>query len=138
MTAPSRLARTGLALCLLAAAAACGSPDRVARSTARAFLDKHYVAIDLGAARGLTTSLALSKLDREIELTRGLVVDADAAKPRINYRLTRSDEGESVARYIYELTIRAPGLEPYEKLVTLSLRSTADGWRITNYSEADP
>lgn len=105
---------------------------------ARAFLDTHYVAIDLVAARELTVSLALNKIDREIELTQGMVIDADTAKPRINYRLERFEEAELVARYVYELTIRAPGLEPYQKFVTLVLRLTGDEWRVTNYSEVDP
>ena len=80
----------------------------------------------------------LEKIADEIELTRGFVIDAGVAKPRINYSLARSDEAELKARYVYELTIRPPGLEPFAKLVTLSLRSTVDGWRVTNYSESDP
>ena len=123
---------------LLLAVAACAGPGQGSRSMARAFLDRHYVAIDLVAARELTAALALSKIDREIELTRGMVIDADTAKPRINYRLERFEEGDLAARYVFELTIRAPGLEPYQKFVTLGLRLTADGWRVTNYSEADP
>ena len=130
--------RAALLVALVTVVAACGAPARNSRSAARAFLDRHYVAIDLDAARGLTVSLAASKIADEIELTRGFVIDAGVAKPRINYSLARSDEAELKARYVYELTIRPPGLEPFAKLVTLSLRSTADGWRVTNYSESDP
>jgi hypothetical protein len=107
------------------------------RATAEAFLDAHYVDIDLEAARPLCTGLALDKLDKEVALTRDAAIDAETRKPRVTYRLEESSDDADRAQYAYILEIHADGADVFRKLVLLSLRKDAEGWRVSNYTESD-
>ncbi len=107
------------------------------RSVAERFLDAHYVRIDLDAAREMTSGLARSKLDNEISLTSEISIAGDTQAPRVNYRLEAARETEERAQFGYVLTIRAPGLEPFDKLVTLTVRREDGEWSVTNYTESD-
>lgn len=129
--------RTLLLVLFAAACSACSRPGSAPRSTAEAFLDAHYVRIDLAAAGELASGLARDKIDREIALTKDQAIDRETRQPRINYKLERADETETVAQYAYELTIRPPGMEPFAKLVTVTVRRAGDAWSVTNYSEGD-
>ena len=119
---------------VLLATIACSPP--APRATAEAFMDAHYLAIDLREARLLTAALARNKVDREIELTQGTAIDEQTEKPRINYRLERAEHGPDASLYAYELTIRAPGLKPYTKRVVLTLRRSGASWKVTNFDES--
>ncbi len=122
---------------LLAMCAACtGAPDS-SRGVAEAFLDAHYVEIDLDVSRDLCTGLARYKVDKEIELTRDVEIGEDTRKPRVNYRLEDAREKAGHAQYAYELTIRAPGLEPFSRLVMVTVRDTDGSWTVTNYSDGE-
>lgn len=107
------------------------------RATAEAFLDAHYVDIDLEAARPLCAGLALDKLDKEVALTRDAAIDAETRKPRITYRIEESRDDADRAQYAYVLEIHPDGADVFRKLVLLSLRKEADGWRVSNYTESD-
>lgn len=108
-----------------------------ARAAAERFLDAHYVRIDLETARGLCSGLARSKLDKEISLTEEIRIADDTLTPRVNYRLEAARESQGSAQFGYILTIRAPGLEPFDKLVTLTVRESDGAWSVTNYTESD-
>ena len=125
----------GLQLSLFAAA--CSDPGSAARPTAEAFLDAHYVDIDLERAKGLVDGLARDKIDKEIQLTEGQEISGETLRPHVGYKLQRADEKGELAVYAYELTIRAPGSDPFRKLVTLTVRDTKDVWAVTNYAESD-
>ncbi len=107
------------------------------RATAEAFLDAHYVDIDLEAARPLCAGLALDKLDKEVALTRDAAIDAETRKPRVTYRIEESRDDADRAQYAYLLEIHADGADVFRKLVLLSLRQEAEGWRVSNYTESD-
>jgi hypothetical protein len=107
------------------------------RATAEAFLDAHYVNIDLEAARPLCVGLALDKLEKEVALTRDAAIDAETRKPRITYRIEESRDDADRAQYAYVLEIHPDGADVFRKLVLLSLRQEADGWRVSNYTESD-
>jgi hypothetical protein len=132
--APTRAALAAAAALL---AAACSEPGSTARSTAEAFLDAHYVRIDLDATRELVSGLAREKVEHEISLTRDQPIDGETLQPRVNYKLHRADEAAEAAQYAYELTIRPPGIDPFTKLVMVTVRNDADRWAVTNYSESD-
>jgi hypothetical protein len=125
------------AVAAVAALAACNDPSSGARSKAEAFLDAHYVHIDLETAREQTTGLARDKIEKEIALTKDQQITAETHQPRVNYRLHRGDEADAAAQFAYELTIRAAGLEPFTKLVMVTVRNQDGGWKVTNYSESD-
>lgn len=135
MRALARVAPVALALCVVGCA---GSTDGSARAVAERFLDQHYVRIDLEAARTLTEGLATAKIDKEIELTSEIEIDAETRQPSIYYSLDFAEEAGDVASFQYHLQISAGGVSPYLKLVLLTVRRTDAGWRVTNYSEADP
>lgn len=119
------------------AALGCTPAGDSARATAEAFLDAHYVDIDLEAARPLCVGLALDKLEKEVVLTRDAAIDAETRKPRITYRIEEARDGADRAQYGYILEIHPDGADIFRKLVLLSLRQEADGWRVSNYTESD-
>ena len=115
----------------------CTSAGDSARATAEAFLDAHYVDIDLEAARPLCVGLARDKLDKEVALTRDAAIDAETRKPRITYRIEESRDDADRAQYAYVLEIHPDGADIFRKLVLLLLHKEEDGWRVSNYTESD-
>lgn len=118
-------------------ASACTPAGESPRATAEAFLDAHYVRIDLEAARVLCAGLALDKLEKELALTRDAAIDAETRQPRVTYSIEESREGADRAQYAYALEIHPDGADVFRKLVVLTLRREAPGWRISNYTESD-
>ena len=119
------------------ALAACTNPGDSPRAAAEAFLDAHYVRIDLEAARPHCAGLALDKLEREIALTANNPEALAMERPRVTYRMEDGRDAEGRASYAYELTVHPTGSDPFHKLVVLSLRDEGGGWRVANYSESD-
>jgi len=129
--------RTLMVAAVVIVAAACTPEAGSSRAVAEAFLDAHYVRIDLDASRELCAGLARSKVDKEIELTSDVEIDASTKPPRINYRLEEARETPGYVQYAYELSIRAPGLEPFERLVTLTVRDQHGEWAVTNFNDSE-
>ncbi len=117
--------------------AACVRPSGGPRGVAESFLDAHYVRIDLLASRDFCSGLALSKLERELELTRDVPVGEDTLKPHVHYRLEREREKPTHALYAYELTVRPPGSEAFRRVVTLTVRDREGAWTVTNYDDGE-
>jgi len=126
-----------LFVCAVAGGGGCTPSGDSSRATAEAFLDAHYVDIDLEAARPLCVGLALDKLDKEVELTRDAKIDAETRKPRITYRIEESRDGPDRAQYAYVLEIHPDGADIFRKLVVLTLRNESGAWRVSNYTESD-
>lgn len=129
--------RAVVAAALASAVLACSQPGSSARATAEAFLDAHYVRIDLDQTRELVSGLAKDKVEKEILLTKDQHIDGETLQPRVNYKLHRADEAGAAAQYAYELTIRPPGVDPFAKLVMVTVRNDAGAWSVTNYNESD-
>src|SRR5437879_8628472 len=89
----SKIVRAAFAFALLLASS-CGHDLKTAQGVAEEFVDQHYVAIDLQKAKALAVSVALSKLDKEIQLTAGQKIDASTKKPRVHYTLLEKKEGD--------------------------------------------
>ena len=126
-----------LPIAVLAAVPLAGCGGSGARTTAERFLDAHYVRIDLVTARSVCSGLAREKLDRELALTAEVSIEADTRQPRINYRLEAAREAEDRAQFAYVLRIRAPGAEPFERLITLTVKKEDGAWSVANYTEGD-
>ena len=122
---------------LAAALAACSSPGSSARSKAEAFLDAHYVHMDLDGAKEHASGLARDKIDKEIALTKDQEITGETRQPRVNYRLQRGDETPNAGQFVYELTIRVPGADPFKKLVMVTVRNEEGSWAVTNYNDSD-
>jgi len=124
-------------LCTVAATIGCTPAAESPRATAEAFLDAHYVRIDLEAARALCAGLALDKLEKELALTRDAAIDAETRQPRVTYSIEESRDGTDRAQYAYVLEIHPDGADVFRKLVVLMLRRETPGWRVSNYTESD-
>lgn len=131
--------RPSILVCAVAllAVAGCAKGVDSARGVADAFVDAHYVRIDLDASSRLCAGVAREKVEREIELTAGTEIEADTLRPKIYYKVHEERELGEVSHFVYELSIRPPGLDPFTKYTAITVRSTDAGWKVTNYVETD-
>src|SRR5262245_47615608 len=133
---------TIVGLCVLSTllGSACRPDPNTARGTAESFLDAHYVRIDLPAALPFTTGLARHKVEDEINLTSGQVIDASTRKPTVHYRLLEEHaEDDETVRYVYRGSIVVEDADRIERRWLLTVRREAGAWRVTNYQElAEP
>lgn len=124
-----------VAVCLLFA---CQPDARTARGTAERFLDAHYVEINLVASKAYCTGLALHKVEEEIRLTQGQVIDETTRQPSIGYRLLEEkSRNQERTSFLYEATINVPGAGKFKKKWLLTLHRGEGGWKVSNYSEFD-
>lgn len=125
-----------LGAALLLALVGCGGEgDTTARGAAEAFLDRHYVEVDLSRSREYTTGLARSKVDKQIRLTAGHAVDAGTRKPRVYYKLLEEREAGGRIAFVYQLTIRPEGAGEFSRRLLIRVRREEAGWRVSNYME---
>ena len=55
----------------------------------------------------------------------------------MTYRLEEERDAGTRAHYAYELAIHPSGMDPFHKLVVLSLTSENGEWRVTDFSDSD-
>lgn len=101
------------------------------------FVDQHYVHIDLEKAKQYTVGLALAKINEELRLTAGQVIDASTRKPKINYRLLEKKESEQRASFLYEGTIRAEDAPEFKRRWLVLARKEGTRWMVSNFTEFD-
>jgi len=132
-----RLQVTGImatACLLFACRPDAGTPQGVAER----FLDAHYVEINLVAAKAYCTGLALHKVEEEIRLTQGQMIDETTRMPSVRYRLMEEkSRNEGRTSFLYEATIDVAGAGQFKKKWLLNLRRGEEGWKVLNYSEFD-
>ena len=134
MSVSWRVVLLGAAL-LLAAAGCKGEGDATPRGVAEAFLDRHYVEIDLAGSREYTVGLARSKVDERIRLTAGYAIDAGTRKPRVYYKLRERRDAGGRTAFLYQLTIRQEDASEFSRKVLVRVRKEEPGWRVSNYME---
>lgn len=110
-----------------------GTPEGVAEE----FLDQHYVQINLSKAKEYTVGLAQKKLDEEIRLTTGQVIDSSTRKPRVHYKLVEKKEAAGRASFLYLATIQAEDAPEFTRRWLISARKEGDNWRVSNFTEFD-
>lgn len=123
------------AVLLLALAGCQGEGDTTPRGAAEAFMDSHYVEIDLAKAREFTAGLARSKIDEELRLTSGQAIDVATRKPRVYYKLLQRRESRGRTAFVYELTIRPDDGGEFTRKLMIRVRKEEAGWRVSNYME---
>ena len=117
-------------------AGGCRSDPATARGTAERFLDAHFVRIDLSACLGVTAGLARNKVEEELSLVGGQVIDETTRKPTVHYRLLEEHpEGDEAVNFLYRGSIRVEDADSFERRWLLTVRRQEDGWRVTNYQE---
>jgi len=125
-----------LAVLAVSAAAGCRADPSTARGTAERFLDAHYVRIDLPACLEVTAGLARHKVEEEIGLVQGQVIDETTRKPTVHYTLVEEHpEGADAVQFLYRGSIRVEDADSFERRWLVSVRRQDSGWRVTNYQE---
>ena len=116
---------------------ACGRDLQTSQGVAEEFVDQHYVEINLPKAKEFTVGLAQEKIEAEIRLTRGQVIDASTRKPKIHYKLLEKKEGQGRASFLYLGTIQAEDAPEFTRRWLITARKEGNVWRVSNFSEFD-
>ena len=114
----------------------CSRDLTTARGVVEEFLDQHYVHINLKKAKEYCVGLALHKVNEEIRLTDGQLIDASTRKPKIYYRLLEEKEKKEVASFLYEGTIQAEDAPEFTRRWLIRARKEGTQWRVSNFSES--
>ena len=115
----------------------CGKDLKTAQGVGEEFVDQHYVHINLRKAKEFAVSIALEKIDEEIRLTTGQVIDASTRKPSVSYRLVEKKEGEGRVSFLYEGTIRVEDAPEFSRRWLIVTRKDGGQWRVSNFTESD-
>jgi hypothetical protein len=126
-----------LALIAFFLTTACGNDLNTAQGVAEEFVDHHYVKIDLQKAKQYTVSVAQAKIDEEIKLTKGQVIDASTQKPRVNYTLLDKNEGDQRSTYLFEAKIQSDDGTSFIRKWSVATRKEGNHWRVSNFTESD-
>jgi hypothetical protein len=129
--------RAGMLLLALLSVAACSRDLGTAQGVVEEFVDQHYVHIDIPKAKRYTVGLALQKLDEEIRLTSGQIIDASTRKPRVNYKMLEKREADGRASFLYEGTIISDDGSSFTRKWLIAARKDGGQWRVSNFSESD-
>ena len=113
----------------------CGKDLQTARGVVEEFIDQHYVHINLKKAKDFCVGLALHKINEEIRLTAGQVIDASTRKPKVYYRLLEEKVGKQRASFIYQGTIRVEDAAEFKRRWLIIARQENDSWRVSNFKE---
>jgi hypothetical protein len=126
------------ALLIVVGAVGCKSSDP-AQQAAEAFLDAHYVFMDLEKSSALAGGLAVAKIQAEIDLIGQMAADEAFERPRINYAISEHRQGGGDAEIFgYKLHIQPAGGGGFSKQVLLTVRNGDTGqWQVTNFSDRD-
>ncbi len=118
--------------------AGCHADPSTPRGRAELFLDAYYVEIDLPKALEHTAGVARAKVEQNIELTKGHVIDETTVRPMVHYRFGEEHaDGDTTVNYVYLADVTADGDTSQRKFM-LTVRKEADGWRVTNVQEFTP
>lgn len=127
-----------VALACAVGLAGCRASDP-ARASADRFVDSYYVEIDLPRARANAVGLARAKVEREIELLRGVARPEPEARPTIYYRFLeeKRDLQEGQRGFLYRLTIAFKGGDTVTRRALVVVRKDGGVWRAVNFRELD-
>ena len=126
-------------LCVLVAilAGGCGRDLNSAEGVVEEFVDQRFVQFDLAKAKLYAVSVALEKVNDEIRLTAGQMIDASTRKPRINYKLLEKRASDRRASFLYEGTITADDGTTFTRKWLITARKEGSDWRVSNFTESE-
>lgn len=130
-----RAPAAGFVLAVLVAA--CHPSTDTPQGVAEAFVDQHYVRMDLKAAQEHCVGVAWQKVEEEKRLIGDQQIDASTRKPRVTYRLKEQvpPHGEATS-FVFEGTIQVDGADEFTRQWLVSTRKEAEGgWKVSNFSE---
>jgi hypothetical protein len=134
---PARAARIAAALFVIAQTISCHTDPNSPRGVAEQFVDAHYVRIDLPAAKGVVSGLALHKLEEEQRLTAGNVIDETTRMPTVRYRLLEQKNEADTASFVFEGTIQVEDAGQFTRRWIVTTRRSDDVWKVSNFEEFD-
>jgi len=124
------------ALVVAGASAGCRADPSTARGTAERFLDAHYVEIDLPTALPYTSGVAREKVEKELELVKGVSIDETTFKPIVRYSLLEERaDGDGGTKFLYHGRILVDGGGGFDRRWLVTVRQETAGYRVTNYQE---
>jgi hypothetical protein len=125
-----------VALVVVLLVSACSPDTDTPRGVAEAFLDEHYVRMNLPAAAEHTTGLARHKVEDEIRLKEGQEIDASTMKPSVGYSLEeeRTDDGERYT-FLFRGKVRLSGGDTFEMHWMINVKRAAGAWKVSNFKE---
>jgi hypothetical protein len=135
----SRLGARALLVSALLAGTSCAPADP-RRVVAEEFIDRLFVVIDQVSARELAVGLARAKIDEEIRLKGDQAIDEATRQPRVHYDFVQlaGAEGDDTTSLVYQLSIAPDGTESFTRRLILTVRHSAEGWRVANYTLESP
>jgi hypothetical protein len=133
--------RRGAPLTLLAVGlvgiAGCRGATDSPRGAIEAFLDAHYVRMDLEAAKQHTAGVARFKVEEEQRLVGDQKIDASTRRPRVTYKLVEPrEEADDHVALLYEAKIHFDdGGDTALRWLVSARRETDGTWKVSNYQE---
>jgi hypothetical protein len=125
-----------LALLLVAGALSCRPDPSGPRGVAERFLDAYYVRIDLPAVHAMVAGVAKQKIEKEMKLVEGQVIDESTRKPTVRYHLLEEHpDGEDAVNFIYRGRITVEDADSFERRWLVTVRRRDGDWRVTNFQE---
>ncbi|MFQ5847884.1 MAG: hypothetical protein ACE5IQ_09500 [Candidatus Methylomirabilales bacterium] len=126
----------GLCMAPVLALAAC-TPAEGPESVARSFVERYYVQPDLPKAKALAYGLARRKIEDEERLLQAVARATGAAGRDVSYRLhTTRKVGDIKVLFVYDLTISVDR-RVFKKQAIIATGRVKEGWRVTNFQDAD-
>jgi hypothetical protein len=121
----------------LVCSAGCRSSTDSPRGAIEAFLDAHYVHINLEEAKQHTAGVARFKVEEEQRLVGDQQIDASTRRPRVTYSFVEPrEEADDHVSLLYEATIHFDDGGDTSLRWLVSARRESDGtWKVSNYQE---
>ena len=108
-----------------------------AEAVAERFMEHYYVLADLQGAKRFTTGLASEKIQEQLKLIAGAVVDAQTRSREVSFALVEKQEQGEKVFLVYEVTIAPKGGISFKKRSLLSLGRVGGAWKVTNFRDFD-
>lgn len=134
MTGKGKILSLGLAIFVMVIAC---SRAEDPESAARSFVEHYYVHPDLSKAKTVTYGLARHKIEEEQRLLQMNGQDEGRTDRDVSYSLLQTKEIGDRIFFVYNITITVDPVE-IKKQATIATGRVEEGWRVTNFNEADP
>ncbi len=125
----------GLLLSMISCSSS-STPESAAGEIADSFVSAYYVNANLKGALSFCETLACEKLKREIALRDGQKITAATKVPDITAKQIKVlDEAEGAKRYLYMITVKPSGIDPFKREIYVKVRKDTGAWKVSQFSE---
>jgi hypothetical protein len=125
-----------LALLLVAGGLSCRPDPSGPQGAAERFLDAYYVRIDLPAVHAMVVGVARQKIEEEMKLVEGQVIDETTRKPQVRYHLLEErPDGDDAVSFVYRGRITVEDADSFERRWLVTVRRRDGEWHVSNFQE---